>query len=117
MGIPRVVLCRRASFALKGRTNTAQGNALGVDSADATQALKGRDKRLFHPFRVCGGLGHRDPGRCPGLSYDAPLGVFDVLAARSGWLYTPGQSVPARRDVGLIRGARRRALQRLEIVH
>ena len=81
-----------ALLALKGHAITAQGNALGVKWADATQALKGRDKRLFHPFRVCGGLGHKDPGRCPGLIYDAPLGLFDVLAARSGWLYTPGQS-------------------------
>ena len=43
-------------FALKGHSITAQGNALGVDSADAMQALKGRDK-IIPPFQ-----GLRAPG-------------------------------------------------------
>jgi hypothetical protein len=62
---------------LKGGSNTAQGNALGVAIQKYTVALKGPGKRirlLFDPsisplqgdIRLRRG---RIPGRCPGLSY------------------------------------------------
>jgi hypothetical protein len=62
----------------KGRNKIAQGNALGF-LAPISPALKGRNKQT--PMGCCAlsGLGfcwwHFSPGRCPGLSCCAPLGL------------------------------------------
>ncbi len=75
--VPCSVSREAASSAPKGRNVKARGNAPG-EVAMMDQALNGRDKRARST--VCAapsGLGirvRRYPGRCPGLSHQAPLG-------------------------------------------
>jgi hypothetical protein len=53
-----------------------QGNALGWPPF-VVKALKGRPNRPWfdRPFRAPLTIGPRFPGRCPGLSLAAPLGL------------------------------------------
>ena len=71
------------SVSLKGRDNTAQGNALGI-SVEHARALKGRQtlpdradwhwaRLLIAPFQGLGAKGPIFPGRCPGLFYWPPF--------------------------------------------
>jgi hypothetical protein len=57
-----------------------QGNALGW-LPFVVKALKGRPNRpwLGRPFRAPSSIGLRFPGRCPGLSLAAPLGLVTDL--------------------------------------
>jgi hypothetical protein len=61
-----------------GRPKIAQGNALGW-SPFVVKALKGRPNRprFGRPFRAPSSIGPCFPGRCPGLSSAAPLGLVN----------------------------------------
>jgi hypothetical protein len=67
------------SLAPKGRDKIAQGNARGEESNEMALAQQGaltvNRERIISPFQGFGCLGLVVPGRCPGLSYLAPLGL------------------------------------------
>jgi hypothetical protein len=70
-------------LALKGPKMKAQGNALGSENdrkrspEGARQLLSEYD--LMSPLQGLEYDRYLDPGRCPGLSSDAPLGLETIL--------------------------------------
>lgn len=61
--------------------------------------------RLFRPFRAPIFVATCDPGRCPGLSYDAPLGLLaetDLSTVFCVRTLGPNQALLTALDLGLI---------------
>ena len=76
---------------------------------DAEGVRAARSTNLCRPFGACGVEARPDPGRCPGLSHCAPLGLKSAAVRRKGQLTrcvatAPG---PQRRGARADSGARR----------